>query len=138
MKKLSLACTVVLMATALWLPVMAQKAAPEKAAPQKVDIKAKAAKYIEYMADWKFKKAAAMENMKTQEVLPAKALSKQWHGLMKTWGPYVHHSVPTLTKDRGFDVAVMKIRFQKFGMVAHVYFDQKGDIAGVRFLREDR
>jgi hypothetical protein len=131
MKKLSLVCSVLLIATALWLPVMAQKAAP-----QKVDIKAKAVKYIEYMADWKFKKAQALENQKTQELLPAKALSKQWHGLMQTWGPYVHHSVPSVTKDKNFDVVIIKIRFQKFNMVAHVYFDQIGEVAGVKFLRE--
>ncbi len=131
MKKLSLACSVLLIATALWLPVMAQKAAP-----QQVDIKAKAVKYIEYMAAWKFKKAQALENMKMQEVLPADKLSKQWHGLMQQWGPYAHHSAPSVTQEKGFDVVIMKIRFQQFGMVAHVAFDKNGEVAGVQFLRE--
>ena len=134
MKKLSIVYSVLLIAAALWLPVMAQKAAPQNAAPQKVDLKAKAVKYIEYIADWKFKKAHAMESSAFQNKYTAEAISRDWHGLMKKYGPFTHHSVPTITKDKGLDMVIIKLRFGSFKKVAHVYFDQNGEINGLTYV----
>lgn len=131
MKKLSLVMAAAIFAAAVLVP-----AVHARAADQNPDLKAKAETFISYLAKWKFSKAEAMMNSQEQQVMTKDKLSKEWHGLLRQWGPYSHHTVPIQTKAQGMDMVYMTLKFQRLDMVGQVYFDQNGDVAGVRFVQK--
>lgn len=106
---------------------------PQDPAPDPA-VGAKAEEFVDLLASGRFEEATAWFDETMLAALPAAELGETWDTLETQAGTFGGAGAARLSREQGYDVALVRLSFTKAALDARVVFDSQGRVAGLFFV----
>lgn len=109
-------------------------AAAEPTVPVDPAVGTRAEEFVRLLAAGRFQEATAQFDETMLAALPAAKLADTWRSLEAQVGPFREAGSARLSRQEGYDVALVRLTFASDALDARVVFDDQGRVAGLFFV----